>query len=88
MKNKFNVIAKCKPGQEYIILDMIATKLSKSQFENIKKYNEKLFENYHFIPYEETDFTWWSGITKKLTQRKITRAYFDIDFYGNVREVK
>ena len=83
-KTKYNIIAKCDTEKPYIILDMIATKLNKKQFEKLQEQNTKLLGNYRFINYNDTDFTWWGKIEKYLTNTKITKAYFDIDFYGNI----
>lgn len=76
----YNILAKY---DKFYITDFIATKLNKSQFQKLQQCNEFLKE-YSFIPYKNTDFMWWSNIDKYLTKTKITRAYFEIDFYGNV----
>lgn len=85
--NKFNLVVKRVKGQEYLITDMIATKLSKAKFEKLKELNKNLLGEYVFIKYEDTDFSWWDKVTKYLTERRITKAYFDIDFYGNVTKL-
>jgi hypothetical protein len=84
--SKYNVIAKPKEGQEYILTEMMATKLSQAKFEKLKNLNPELLGGFVFIPYSKTDFCWWGKITKCLTPTKIKRAYFDIDFCGNVTQ--
>lgn len=81
-----NIIAKGVPGKEYIITDMMATSLSRKAFESAQEQNPDLLSGYRYIPFNDTDFSWWSRITKKLTARKIVQAYFEIDFGGKVRE--
>lgn len=87
MKNTYNILAKCDKEKSYIILDMIATKLSKTQFEELKSINEALLGDYKFIPYKDTDFSWWYKVNKKLTASKLYKnCCFDCDFYGNIIE--
>lgn len=81
-----NIIARGVPGKEYILKDIIATNLSKKKFEQLQALNSELLGDYRYIPFNETDFSWWSRINKKLTAKKIKQAYFEIDFYGNVKE--
>lgn len=83
--NTYNIVVKRKAGQEYIIYDMMATKLNKKQFEKLKELNQQLLGDYYFIDYKDTDFSWWHKITKYLTLSKITNNWaFDCDFYGNI----
>lgn len=84
MKNTYNVLTKNLQGKEYIITDMIATKLNKKQFEKIQQLNMDLLGAYRFVDYNETDFTWWDTIDKYLTSKKLSSARFVIDYYGNV----
>lgn len=85
LKDTYNIIAKRVKGHEYIMTDLIATKLTRNQFEKIKQLNQKLFEDYYFIPYKETDFTWWAKITKYLTTCKLYHNQcFEIDYFGNI----
>lgn len=81
-----NIIAKGVKGREYIITDMMATRLTKSQFEKVQQLNPELLKDYRFIPQAETDFSWWSRISTKLTRTKIKPAWFTCDFNGNVEE--
>lgn len=82
---QYNILAKPHPNANYILSDFIATKLTKSQFNKIQQLNPTLLGDYIFIPYNETDFTWWSQTTKYLTQHKLyTQTYFGIDYYGVV----
>lgn len=83
--NTYNIICKRVKGQEYIIHDMIATKLNKKQFEKLQELNKELLGDYYFIPYNETDFSWWGKVTKCLTTKKITSGWaFDCDYFGNI----
>lgn len=82
----WNMLVKRVKGKEYLIYDFMATTLNKKDFEAIKKINLDTLGEYDFIPQAETDFSWWSKVTKKLTKTKIVTAYFDIDFYGKVSE--
>lgn len=82
-----NILTKGKPGAEYIIVDMIATRLSKSKFEELQKLNPETLGDYKFVPQSETDFSWWPRISKKLTPKKIVQAYFECDWHGKVVEV-
>ena len=81
-----NIIAKCVPGKEYIIKSMMATPLTASQFEKVKELNQERFADYRFIPFKDTDFSWWDKITQKLTKTKIKDACFNCDFNGKVSE--
>ena len=84
-QTQYNIIAKPHPNANYILSDFIATKLTKSQFNKIKELNPQLFEHHIFIPYAETDFTWWANTRKYLTQHKLyANTYFSIDYYGRV----
>lgn len=76
----YNILAKY---DKFYITDFIATKLNKKQFTQLQQCNDFL-KDYTFIPFENTDFMWWSKTQKYLTKSKIVRAYFEIDFYGNV----
>lgn len=84
MKGKYNLLVKRHKDKPFLISDFIATKLNRQKFENLKAINPELLGEHDFIEYNETDFSWWSKVTKYLTGAKITRAYFDIDFHGNV----
>jgi hypothetical protein len=81
-----NVIANCCPGHEYLMKDLIATRLTAADFERVKAANPERFKNYRFIPGKEVDFLWWHKIHKKLTKTKIVQAYFDCDYHGNITE--
>lgn len=83
-----NMLVKRVPGREYLITDMIATKLSGSTVERIKSLNSWL-SDYHFLKSDDIDFSWWDKCHKKLTQSRIYSGVdFDIDFRGNVTEIK
>ena len=86
MRNRFNLLAKGVDGKEYLITDFIATKLTETQANKMIEQFDVL-KGYRFIPYEETDFSWWDRVTKKLTAKKLTEGnYFECDFHGNVTE--
>ncbi len=84
--SKVNIIAKGVKGKEYIITDMIATRISEKKFKELQKINTEKLGDYRFIENKHTDFSWWARISKKLTPTKISSAYFECDFYGNIRE--
>jgi len=85
--SKYNLLTKRVTGREYLISDFIATRLNEKQFNHLKAQNEFL-KDYDFTPYNETDFSWWSRVTKKLTAKKLySNVYFNCDFHGNVTEV-
>lgn len=86
-----NIVAKCIKGKEFIITEMIGTRMTKAKWEQVKNANPKLFGDddsytWRYIPQKETSFEWWSRIEKKLTPTKIVRCGFDIDYTGNVTE--
>ena len=83
----WNMLVKRVPEKPYIIYGFMATTLNEKRFNALKAVNPNTLGDYHFIPQSETDFSWWSKVTKKLTPTKIKEAYFDIDFYGNVSEI-
>ena len=82
--NYYNIVAKPHKDCDYIYVDMIATKLSEKQFNRVKELNPSLLGDYVFVPYSQTDFTWWSSIKKYLTQRRLSSAYFSIDYWGRI----
>lgn len=81
---KYNILVKRDKEHTYLIKDFMATSLSKNKFEKLKEQNKAILGDFDFIPYNETDFMWWNKIEKYLTPTKIVKAYFNIDFYGNV----
>ena len=84
---KMNIVALGVKGKEYIIKDMMATRLTKKQFEYMQQHTNGLFDDWRFIPYDETDFSWWSRITKKLTQRRVYSGMaFECDARGDITE--
>ena len=85
--NKFNLVVKRVEGREYLITDMMATKLTKMEFENLRLSNMDLLGDYVFCDYKDTDFSWWAKVHKYLTPCRIISADFDIDFYGNVTKL-
>ena len=78
-----NMIVKRKEGAEYIITDMIATRLSKRKFEELKKVNEEKLGAYVWLAPSEIDWTWWDRVFKKLTPRAIYRAEFRYNISDN-----
>lgn len=83
---EITLLVKPLKDKPYIITDFMATRLSKKDFERLQELNPELLKDWRYTPRKETDFSWWSKVTKKLTKTKIVTAYFDIDFYGNVSE--
>lgn len=83
----WNMLVKRVKGKEYIIHDFMATTMNREKFEKLKAINPDTLGEYDFIAQEDTDFSWWDKVEKKLTPTKITRAYFDIDYYGKVTEI-
>lgn len=86
MSAAVNIIARGVPGREYILTDMMATRLTEKQFTALQAINPDTLGGYRFIPQAGTDFSWWPRISRKLTARKIVTAYFNCDFYGRVTE--
>lgn len=85
--SKYNIVAKRNKERPFIIEDMIATKLTEAVFNKLKELNQERFGDYTFIPYKDTDFSWWVRISKKLTQSKIYSGIcFYCDSYGNISE--
>lgn len=87
-----NIIAKSVKGKEYLICDMMATRLTREKWEAVKASNPEVFGDtdkytWRFIPQNETDFSWWYRISRKLTSQKIVTACFECDYHGKVREV-
>lgn len=68
------------------IVDFMATRMSKPQFERMQAVNECL-KDWEYRPADEVDFTWWNRCFKKLTPSAIRRAEFRCDYYGNVEEL-
>lgn len=82
-----NLLVKRKAGAEYIITDMIATRLSKRKFEELKAVNAEKLGDYEFIKAGEVDWTWWDRVFKKLTAKAIYRTAFRYDTAsGKVQE--
>lgn len=80
----YNMLSKRDKDKPYIIFDFVATKLSEKQFNRLKELNPDILGDYYFIPYAHTDFTWWGKCTKYLTNRRLSQAYFSIDYFGNI----
>ena len=84
---KMNIVALGVKGKEYIIKDMMATRLTKKQFEYVQQHTGGLLDDWRFIPHNETDFSWWDRISKKLTQRRIYSGFsFECDAMGDIVE--
>ena len=83
----WNMLVKRVEDKPYIIHGFMATTMSKEKFEKLKAINPDTLGDYDFIAQKDTDFSWWSKVERKLTPTKIVRAYFDIDYYGNVSEI-
>lgn len=83
----WNMLVKRVEDKPYIIYGFMATTMGKEKFEKLKAINPDTLGDYDFIAQKDTDFSWWSKVERKLTPTKIVRAYFDIDYYGNVSEI-
>jgi len=81
-----NMLVKRVKGKEYFITDFMATRLSKKKFEALKEVNQDKLGEWEFVPFSETDFTWWDRCFKKLTPSAIRRAEFRITWDGKVEE--
>lgn len=82
-----NLLVKRKAGAEYIITDMIATRLSRRKFEELKAVNTEKLGEYEFMSASEVDWTWWDRVFKKLTTKAIYRTSFRYDTVsGKVQE--
>ncbi len=83
-----NMLVKPVEGREYILTDFIATSFGKEKAERYIANNEVL-KGYKFTPASEIDFSWWDKCFKKLTEKAIRRTEgYEIDWYGNVKEIK
>lgn len=78
-----NLLVKRKAGAEFIITDMVATRLSKRKFEELKAINQEKLGEYEFMPASEVDWTWWDRVFKKLTERAIYRTSFRYNISNN-----
>lgn len=82
-----NLLVKRKAGAEYIITDMMATRLSKRKFEELQARNKDKLGDWDFMSASEVDWTWWDRVFKKLTERAIYRTAFRYDMAsGKVQE--
>ena len=83
-----NLLVKRKEGAEFIITDMIATRLSKRKFEELKAVNAEKLGEYEFMKASDVDWTWWDNrVFKKLTTKAIYRTSFRYDTAsGKVQE--
>jgi hypothetical protein len=83
-----NILTKGDKDAPYIIIDIMATRLTEKEFLKVQEINPNL-KDYKFTPYDETDFSWWMRINKKLTKKYIYKnVYYEIDYYGKVTEYK
>lgn len=82
-----NLLVKRKEGAEYIITDMMATRLSKRKFEELKECNKEKLGDWEFMKASDVDWTWWDRVFKKLTATAIHRTAFRYDIAsGKVQE--
>ena len=90
-RGQYNLLYLEDKEHPFIIGGFIATKLNKAQCEHAIEIWDKL-KGYKFMPYKDTDFSWWQNVRRKLTYSDTTctfrlrEAYFDIDWFGNVKE--
>lgn len=86
--SKMNIIALGVKGKEYLIRDMMATRLTEKEFEEVKQNTNGYFDEWRYIPHKDTDFSWWRVVNKKLTKRHIYRDMaFECDVHGNITEL-
>ena len=78
-----NLLVKRKAGQEFIITDMMATRLSERKFKELKACNKDTLCEYEFMSASEVDWTWWDRVFKKLTERAIYRTAFRYNISNN-----
>lgn len=78
-----NLLVKRKAGQEFIITDMMATRLSKRKFEELQACNKDKLGDWDFMSASEVDWTWWDRVFKKLTERAIYRTAFRYNISNN-----
>ena len=78
-----NLLVKRLEGREFIITDMMATRLSKRKFEELKACNEDKLGAWEFMPASEVDWTWWDRVFKKLTPSAIYRTSFRYNISTN-----
>lgn len=82
-----NLLVKRKAGAEFIITDMMATRLSERKFEELKAVNAEKLEGWEFVKAGDVDWTWWDRVFKKLTPTAIYRTSFRYDTAsGKVQE--
>lgn len=82
-----NLLVKRKAGQEFIITDMMATRLSKRKFEELQACNKDTLGDWEFMQARDVDWTWWDKVFKKLTPSAIYRTAFRYDMAsGKVQE--
>lgn len=78
-----NLLVKRKAGAEFIITDMMATRLSERKFKELQASNKDELGEYEFMSASEVDWTWWDRVFKKLTERAIYRTAFRYNVSNN-----
>ena len=82
-----NLLVKRKAGAEFIITDMMATRLSERKFKELQACNKDTLGDWEFMQARDVDWTWWDRVFKKLTERAIYRTAFRYDMAsGKVQE--
>lgn len=78
-----NLLVKRKAGQEFIITDMMATRLSERKFKELQACNKDKLGDWEFMQARDVDWTWWDRVFKKLTPSAIYRTAFRYNISNN-----
>lgn len=78
-----NLLVKRKAGAEYIITDMMATRLSERKFKELQACNKDTLGDWEFMQARDVDWTWWDRVFKKLTPSAIYRTAFRYNISNN-----
>lgn len=68
------IIAKAVKGREYMIRPYAITTLKREEWEKIHNHDYGFTDSeayiWKYIPYDDTDFSWWESCRWKLTKTK------------------
>lgn len=78
-----NLLVKRKAGAEFIITDMMATRLSERKFKELQACNKDTLGDWEFMQARDVDWTWWDRVFKKLTPSAIYRTAFRYNISNN-----
>lgn len=83
------IIAKAVKGKEYLIKPYAITTLKKEDWERIHNYDYGFTDSeeyiWRYIPYDDTDFTWWERCSWKLTAKKCVPV--EIEYHNGELEL-